>query len=1008
MKTKLLRILGVGLTMTLLASLLVMATPASAATLLIGSETNVPKEESYILAPTGSSVVDMAVSGSTIFAATGNLSAPLLKSTDGGATWTNLKTSTSFPSTALIDLVAIAPDDPDVVCAVTSNSTVEYSTNGGSSWTDMGVPVAGFDTSGVINGADVSEAVSGVHYLALAGTNTGGTAAELWTLQLAVGQAWTARASYPGFSVNQTAANAVKFSPNFHVDKSIAIVSGNATSATFQIFRYETDAYTWNGSVSFLTDWATGVVLGAITGGISSADIAMIETFDATDEGERIAFVSFAATTESQVMRVTDTYAKEFDTWSSGEEGPIHSIAYHSSGKLLAGDYDSNQVYRSLSPMATTPKFERLNTIKKPGGENRTLVAWSGDTAVAGTSGDESAFAVSTDDGYAFNDISLIDTDIAAMSDVAVSADGSIIYLATYDTTATTNDASIWVRQGGTWQRVFSSRDLPNANAAFLVRFAPEDATVVYISSKGTQNMWVSKNSGTESWKAIPCYKVTSTIGILDFAVQDADTVYAIDDAGVSKTTSAGSNWGTKHTLDGVVGANIALAANGDILVGGSSGYFAFSKDGGSTFDKSPTQVASGTCYVLPDKDFADNNLVYVSVGTTVKRGTAVATSQTYSTRGTLDTGYTVTGMAQNESVVYVLATSTSANATKLYRALNLKTAATEALALWSSYSGSSTEASVTPQALKMAPATSDGPQFWFVNAWDTATSVTMLKRIKDPIALVGPTLKAPANEAQIPVNPATGKSYNPTFTWLRYSSVYITSMQLQMATDSAFDGIIYDNTFTGIDADSIAKVIGPTGTPEATQQVDLMPGATYYWRVRVAEGGPALSAWSGTRQFKVAPATGFTVSSPASGSTGIPLLPSLVWAPVEGAVEYFVVVSKEPNFETILTSSTTENTFYTVDKSLDYSMTYYWRVRPTPEGAWANGVFTTMAAPVALEPTVIVQPATPAPPEVVKVEVPTVIQQPIPSYLLWLVIVIGALLVIALIVLIVRTRRVA
>ena len=43
MKTKFLRILGVGLTITLLSSLLIMATPASAATLLIGSETNVPK-----------------------------------------------------------------------------------------------------------------------------------------------------------------------------------------------------------------------------------------------------------------------------------------------------------------------------------------------------------------------------------------------------------------------------------------------------------------------------------------------------------------------------------------------------------------------------------------------------------------------------------------------------------------------------------------------------------------------------------------------------------------------------------------------------------------------------------------------------------------------------------------------------------------------------------------------------------------------------------------------------
>ena len=186
------------------------------------------------------------------------------------------------------------------------------------------------------------------------------------------------------------------------------------------------------------------------------------------------------------------------------------------------------------------------------------------------------------------------------------------------------------------------------------------------------------------------------------------------------------------------------------------------------------------------------------------------------------------------------------------------------------------------------------------------------------------------------------------------------------------------------------------------------MPGMTYYWRVRTAVDGPALSAWSGTRMFTIAGATVFGVSSPASGATDIPLIPSLVWGPVEGAIEYFVVVSPDPDFDTILMSSTTENTFYTVDKSLDYSTTYYWRVRPTPEGAWANGVFTTMAKPVAATPPVVVQPpAAPAPPEIVKVEVPTVIQQPIPSMLLWVVTIIGAVLVIALIILIVRTRRI-
>ena len=54
--------------------------------------------------------------------------------------------------------------------------------------------------------------------------------------------------------------------------------------------------------------------------------------------------------------------------------------------------------------------------------------------------------------------------------------------------------------------------------------------------------------------------------------------------------------------------------------------------------------------------------------------------------------------------------------------------------------------------------------------------------------------------------------------------------------------------------------------------------------------------------------------------------------------------------------------------------------------------------------PTVNVAPA-PAPQVTVNVPDPT---QPIPSYILWTIILIGAVLIIALIVLIVRTRRVA
>lgn len=75
-----------------------------------------------------------------------------------------------------------------------------------------------------------------------------------------------------------------------------------------------------------------------------------------------------------------------------------------------------------------------------------------------------------------------------------------------------------------------------------------------------------------------------------------------------------------------------------------------------------------------------------------------------------------------------------------------------------------------------------------------------------------------------------------------------------------------------------------------------------------------------------------------------------------------------------------------------------------TPAGPWVTGMFTTGARPVDVAPPVEIVPPPPAPPAEV-IEIP--VAPAIPPGLLWAVIAIGAVLVIALIVLIVRTRRV-
>jgi len=162
---------------------------------------------------------------------------------------------------------------------------------------------------------------------------------------------------------------------------------------------------------------------------------------------------------------------------------------------------------------------------------------------------------------------------------------------------------------------------------------------------------------------------------------------------------------------------------------------------------------------------------------------------------------------------------------------------------------------------------------------------------------------------------------------------------------------------------------------------------------------------------------------TPAIGSSDVAITPVFTWAPVAGAVRYEVTVADEPSFAIPLISNNSDINFFSVsdDDALAYDTTYYWRVRAvladsydagTPATAYQVGIFTTEMKPADTNDTGTVVNVEPTKPEV-KVEIPPtkITVQPaeaaaIPTYILWIIVVVGAVLIIALIVLIVRTRR--
>jgi hypothetical protein len=175
--------------------------------------------------------------------------------------------------------------------------------------------------------------------------------------------------------------------------------------------------------------------------------------------------------------------------------------------------------------------------------------------------------------------------------------------------------------------------------------------------------------------------------------------------------------------------------------------------------------------------------------------------------------------------------------------------------------------------------------------------------------------------------------------------------------------------------------------------------GHTYYWRVKAREcatGQSIRSQWSEVRTFNVkaglpivASYSGLQLLSPANGMIGLPVKSaSFSWAPLGENTKYKFTLAKDGNMTQIVKEAEVTNTAYAYDGTLDYSTAYFWKVQCVEPACDSSPTFSFMteSAPPAAEE------AAKAPPT---------------PFWVWVVIAIGAILVIVTLVLIFKTRRV-
>jgi len=1054
MKNTIKRFWGVALVVILLSTLFVGGTVSSAsASTLAWSVQAIPTTSSstyQVVTPATYGGFDVAnvvaASDGTLFAVDSHYGNKVYKSTTGGVSWTASSTiGSTTTNITIVDLVVSPTFATDSIVLVLANTgaagvgpaQVYISTNKGTSFAVLG-GTCGTTAAEIGTSLAVSPTYTGQVGEILVGTADTGAGAYgktyIWGKNSV--QNWDSTVS----PVGGADVSKVAYSPNYALDMTRLAITSNITGTRLETLVASDAAWdtTLASPVIDATVNATGEAAGI--GNIARATIAFPSDYNASSAYYRacyIGIVSNNATTAAQntIYRFGTTSGVAANLGPSTVYGALAatSIAYSgttASGSLYAGlagalSGNSAVVYTTspTSSNAVVAPTWYAGTNSPSGAGGTAYIALAPDfatsaTVYVGTAGAESAFSVSSDGGLTYRAAGLIDTMINTICDFQT-ASATEFWMVT-NSVATTNTTSVWkTTNGATWYRYFVKTTTATLGTVWngIIRISPNyatDHTVVFglLLAAAPSNIYNTTNSGS-SWtaKSTPV-GITS---ITDLAVKDQYTYYIADSATnkVQATNNGAWTWQSSATTVSSLGTQITSIklnlASGALLCGDNVGNVYVSTNNNVSWTKLALSTA-GVAAVAFDTNYATNGFVY-AVNTTSSDVKAFATGFTGFVAMNTNTGLNdVTGLAVNAlSMGDLLSTPdgslyTISVAGGINRSLNpTSTTSQTSYAEWNNISYLLT-ATNAPSFSKLAYVAGSN----LIYAIDTANNY---------IWVFGDTLAGSTTSAA------------PTQTAPANSTVYASSSTVSV-TWNAVDGADSYQVYYDTRSDFLTKTVSAAVVyPRASLSITgLSAGKTYYWKVRVI--APVYGPWSSVRTFltELAPATpnapaiyGDFSGGTRSGGYNASITPTFQWQTVTGATGYEFVLAADAALTNLVvndvgTSALTANVFqYNGSIPLAYSTTYYWKVRGVSASSFTDWsevqAFSTMAAPTtSAAPVTITQQAAPTItiPQATSTQI--VITQPAtkevnPTYI-WAIIIIGAVLVLAVIVLIVRTRR--
>jgi hypothetical protein len=387
---------------------------------------------STLLIVPGSDVSHIAVAYDNTVYAIDSPHAKLYKSDHGGIGWTDI--SRSLGAAAPWTELAIAPDDPKIVAVVTNAGAEVYlSTDGGANFTATGL-------ASKLGGGERVKCLaispsygSGRRELAV-GTFTGNGNGKMWVCQANHFPNIWQDMSTGATGWSNADIFAIEYSPGFAADSTLLAIAATAppTDDTYLYIGIRDlggNATTWNSFAGYPVEICQS---GQDTPGtpLTYADLALPWDYSGTIPSGRHVYACWsdnppgtvtAGNPNDDVYRLDDTVCYRLLV-----RNIICSLAHYgmfSRGKLLAGAAIASvmdisqgpQVYCTLNPQSAYPTWQ--SSQKPPTGPGQARVAWSidGKTAYCGTSSagggshDQSAFSISTNDGFTWNQIGLID-----------------------------------------------------------------------------------------------------------------------------------------------------------------------------------------------------------------------------------------------------------------------------------------------------------------------------------------------------------------------------------------------------------------------------------------------------------------------------------------------------------------------------------------------------------------------------------------------------------------------